>query len=303
MNNPGMNTFATRETLDDFCTGDEGMLPARLGVIGNPIAHSCSPQMQQAALDRARLPYRYIRLQSGREEGDFARLLDALEERLFLGLNVTIPFKKEARTLARQVDDLAQLCGTVNTLVPDERGGWRGYNTDGPGFEKAVSELCGKPLSSLRVVLLGACGGAGRALASQCALSGCPDLVLVNRPRPELEELADTLRPHAAGALHCCAFGSETEEQAIRCADLIVNATSLGLKAGDTLPLPPEWLQPGQMVYDIVTHDTPLTLRAREQGCLVGNGLAMLLWQGAYAFRHWFGYMPDVGAMRRALTI
>ena len=299
-----MNIFATQETLDDFCADNSPQqLPARLGVIGNPIAHSCSPQMQQAALDKACLPYRYIRIQSGREEGDFARLLEALEARHFLGLNVTIPFKKDARALSRRVDALAQLCGTVNTLVPDAQGGWQGYNTDGPGFEQAVSELCGKPLSALRIVLLGACGGAGRALASQCALSGCTELALVNRPRPELEELADTLRPHTAGTLRCCAFGSEAEEQAVRRADLIVNATSLGLKEGDPLPLPPEWLRPGQMVYDIVTHDTPLTLGARERGCLADNGLAMLLWQGAYAFRHWFGRMPDVEAMRRALTI
>jgi len=299
-----MNTFATQETLDDFCPGDgQKKLPARLGVIGNPIAHSCSPQMQQTALDIARLPYRYIRIQSEREEGAFARLLAALEARHFLGLNVTIPFKKDARALSRRVDALAQLCGTVNTLVPDVQGGWQGYNTDGPGFETAVSELCGKPLSALRIALLGACGGAGRALASQCVLSGCPDLVLINRPRPELEELTNTLRPHATGTLRCCSFGSEAEEQAVRNADLIVNATSLGLKEGDALPLPPEWLQPGQMVYDIVTHDTPLTLEARERGCLADNGLAMLLWQGAYAFRHWFSRMPDVEAMRRALTV
>lgn len=297
-----MSTFATLDTLPDFCAGGEGEAPARLGVVGNPIAHSCSPQMQQAALDAAGLPYRYIRLLAEREEGCFARLLAALESRRFLGLNVTIPFKKEAFELSRWQAPLARLCGAVNTLVPREQGGWDGYNTDGPGFEKAILELCGRPLKELRIVLLGACGGAGRALAAQCVLSGCPELTLVNRPRPELEDLAAHLRPHTEGSLRPCPFGSDEAERATRQADLIVNATSLGLKAGDPLPLPVEWLHAGQTVYDIVTHETPLHQAAQERGCLADNGLTMLLWQGAYAFRHWFGRMPDVEAMRRALT-
>lgn len=297
-----MSAFATWDTLPDFCRGREGEHPARLGVIGNPIAHSCSPQMQQAALDVAGLPYRYIRLLAEREEGAFSRLLDALESLRFAGLNVTLPFKKEAYALARRRDALSQLCGAVNTLVPAEQGGWDGYNTDGPGFEKAVFELCGRPLKEMRIVLLGACGGAGRALAVQCVLSACPELTLINRPRPELEELAALLRPRTEGRLLACPFGSVEAERAIRQAELIVNATSLGLKEGDPLPFPVEWLRPGQSVYDIVTHDTPLRQGARERGCLADNGLTMLLWQGAYSFRHWFGFLPDVEAMRRALT-
>jgi len=153
----------------------------------------------------------------------------------------------------------------------------------------------------MRVVLLGACGGAGSALAAQCALSHCRGLTLVNRPRPELAELAHTLAPHYHGQIATCHFGTTELQQAVAEADLIVNATSLGLKEGDPLPLPADWLRPDRIVYDIVTHATPLQQAAAEQSCIAANGLGMLSWQGAFAFEHWFGRLPSIEPMRRAL--
>lgn len=273
---------------------------ARLGVVGNPIAHSKSPQMQQAALDALGLPYTYIRMQAGLEEGGFQHLLRQLGDLGFIGLNVTVPFKKQAYALSVQADTLATLCGSVNTLIR-RADGWHGFNTDGPGFEQAILELGGAPLSRRRVVLLGACGGAGSALAAQCALAGCPELILVNRPKPALEELARKLAPHSTGSVAACALGSPELRQALRRADLLINATSLGLRREDPLPLPGEWLHDSLTVYDIVTHDTPLRQQARQKGCRTSNGLGMLLWQGAYAFRHWFGQLPPIEPMRLAL--
>lgn len=274
---------------------------ARLGVIGNPIAHSKSPQMQQAALDALGNPLRYIRLRAEREAGAFEALLAQLQALGFIGVNVTVPFKKQACAAAAFRDPLAALSGAVNTLVFTPEG-LRGYNTDGPGFERAVAELTGRPLGQLRVLLLGACGGAGSALACQCALSGCPQLVLVNRPKPELGALRERLAPHARGELRALPFGSPELRAAAEQAELIVNATSLGLREGDPLPLPPEWLHPGQQVCDIVTHDTPLRRAAGARGCRTANGLAMLLWQGAIAYRHWFGVLPPIEPMRAALS-
>lgn len=274
----------------------------KLGVIGHPIAHSCSPPMQQAALDKAGLPYSYIRLQASLEKGGFEEMLQQLHQREFIGVNVTIPFKKQAYAAASQTDALSSLCEASNTLVRQPNG-WHGYNTDGPGFECAIKELSNKPLSQLKVALMGACGGAGSALAAQCALSHCPHLTLINRPKPALDELATKLSSLNGGIpIATCPFGTEEMRQAVHEADLIVNATSLGLKQGDALPLPPEWLHSGQMVYDIVTHDTPLRCAAKERGCLAENGLSMLLWQGAIAFEHWFGQKPDIHAMRCALA-
>jgi len=272
----------------------------RLGVIGNPIAHSKSPQMQQAALDEAGLPYRYVRLLADTAGNAFEQLLASLATRGFTGVNVTVPFKKRAFAAAVQADALSTLCGAANTLVLKEDG-WHCHNTDGPGFERAILELSGRSLADMRVVLLGACGGAGSALAAQCALSHCRGLTLVNRPRPELAELAHTLAPHYHGQIATCHFGTTELQQAVAEADLIVNATSLGLKEGDPLPLPADWLRPDRIVYDIVTHATPLQQAAAEQSCIAANGLGMLLWQGAFAFEHWFGRLPSIEPMRRAL--
>ena len=274
---------------------------ARLGVVGNPIAHSVSPPMQQAALDADARDMRYIRLLCEREEGAFPALIEQLRQAGYLGVNVTVPFKKQAYALADKADALSRLCGAANTLV-FAGGGISCYNTDGPGFERAVEELSGRKLGELRVLLLGACGGAGSALAAQCALAGCPQLTLVNRPRPELEQLAAALRPHARGEVAALSRAAAELPVAVQGVDLIVNATSLGLAEGDELPLPPEWLSSGQIVYDLITHDTPLRRAAAERGCLAATGQSMLLWQGALAYEHWFGKLPAVESMRRALN-
>ncbi|MBQ3239567.1 MAG: shikimate dehydrogenase [Akkermansia sp.] len=290
--------------LSVYTAADIAALPGdsdiRLGVIGNPIAHSKSPQMQQAALDAEKRALTYVRLLSGTGEGEFASLLTLLEQRGFIGANVTVPFKKKAFASAVQADSLSALCGAANTLVRQEDG-WHCHNTDGPGFERAIDELCGEKLSELSIVILGACGGAGAALSCQCILSGCRSLTLVNRPRPELEQLHQLLLPRAEGALHAVSFSSHGFRKAVEHADLIVNATSLGLRAGDPLPLEVSWLCPGQVVYDIVTHTTPLQQEASARGCLVSDGLGMLLWQGAIAYRHWFGLLPNTQLMREAL--
>lgn len=274
---------------------------ARLGVVGNPIAHSLSPPMHQAALAAEGSPLSYVRLLCDKEEGAFPSLIGALRQAGFIGVNVTVPFKKQAFALADAADALSRICGAANTLVFGE-GGISCYNTDGPGFERAVHELCGRSLSELSIVILGACGGAGVALTAQCVLSGCPELMLVNRPRPELAQLACSLRMHAdGGKIATCHFADAELSAAVAGADLVVNATSLGLAAGDAAPIPPEWLHPGQVVYDIVTHDTELVRMAERQGCLASTGQSMLLWQGALAYEHWFGHLPAVEDMRQAL--
>lgn len=286
-------------SIDQLC---ELPANARLGVIGNPIAHSKSPQMQQPALDAAGTGVRYVRLLAGTEPGAFEQLLDELAARGFIGVNVTVPFKKRAHDAAVSLDPLAKLSGAVNTLVR-QADGWQGYNTDGPGFSRAIEETLRRPLRELRVLILGACGGAGSALACQCALEGCPSLTLVNRPRPELPQLAGKLSAHTAAPVSTLHFDSPGLADAIAQADLVVNATSLGLHEGDAMPLSPDLLRPGQLVYDIVTHETALHRAATARGCTAATGQGMLLWQGAIAFQHWFKEMPDTNTMRRGLNL
>ncbi len=294
-------------TLSDLTPANlaEEPRPVLLGVIGNPIAHSRSPQMQQAALDAMGVPFSYIRVQAGTEKGAFERTARHMAELGFIGANVTVPFKKRAFAMAAESDALSRLCGASNTLKFTGEV-WMAFNTDGPGFAKAIEELCGCPLSYQKTLILGACGGAGSALAAQCVLSGCPQLTLVNRPKPELSRLADSLKPHMPGGCHSISTVSMADTaalaRAVAEADLIVNATSLGLAEGDPLPIDPAWLRPGQAVYDIVPHDTALRRAAAERGCLASDGLGMLLWQGAYAFMLWFGAMPPIETMRKALS-
>mgnify|MGYP003307350129 CR=1 FL=1 len=289
--------------LPFYSTDQLDQLPAdaRLGVIGNPIAHSKSPQMQQPALDAAGIPARYVRLLAGSEEGAFEALLGQLAERGFIGVNVTVPFKKRAHDAAVSLDPLAQLSGAVNTLVR-RADGWHGYNTDGPGFSRAIEEGFGRPLREMRVLIMGACGGAGSALACQCALEGCPTLTLVNRPRPELEQLAARLAPHSTAPVTTLHFDAPELPASVAQADLIVNATSLGLHEGDPMPISPDLLQPGQCVYDIVTHETALHRTATARGCRAATGQGMLLWQGSIAFEHWFSQTPDIPSMRVGLN-
>ena len=287
-------------TADAALAADTAPYAARLAVVGNPIAHSRSPQMQLAALRAAGIPGTYVRVLAEREGDALERTLSSLQRMGFCGLNVTVPFKYRAFAAADcSGDPLATLCGSCNTLAW-RNGCWVGWNTDGPGFARAIREFCGRELAELRVVLLGACGGAGSALACQCALAGCKHLTLVNRPKPALQALERKLSPYAA--VQAVAVGEDDARRAaVQQADLVVNATSLGLNAGDELPLPAEWLTPRQWVYDIVTHPTPLQAAARERGCRAADGRAMLLWQGAYAFEKWFGSLPDTAAMRAAL--
>ena len=287
-------------TADAALAADTAPYAARLAVVGNPIAHSRSPQMQLAALRAAGIPGTYVRVLAEREGDAFERTLPALQRMGFCGLNVTVPFKRRAFAAADcSGDPLASLCGSCNTLAW-RNGCWVGWNTDGPGFARAIREFCERELSELRIVLLGACGGAGSALACQCALAGCKHLTLVNRPKPALQELEQKLSPYAA--VQAVAVGEDDARRAaVQQADLVVNATSLGLNEGDELPLPADWLTPRQWVYDIVTHPTPFQAAARERGCQAADGRAMLLWQGAYAFEKWFGSLPDTAVMQRAL--
>lgn len=298
-----MKDVYTLEDLQNNGTniGDGDPRPMALAVIGNPIAHSLSPQMHQAVLDAEERPLRYVRLLSGLGEGDFSRLLQQLMKLRFIGANVTVPFKKQACLACEERDELARLSGSVNTLV--RRGDhWLGCNTDGPGFSRAVAEFTGRPLAEQRVLILGACGGAGSALACQCALEHCPGLTLVNRPKPELPALREQLRSACGETAHCCCFSDDELPKRLEEADLIVNATSLGLRNGDPLPLNPELLHPGQSLCDIVPHDTPLRQAAAARGCRTADGLGMLLWQGALAYQRWFGNLPDTNIMRHAIN-
>ncbi len=283
--------------------------PVRLAVIGYPIAHSKSPAMQQAALDSAGIAKRYVRIQA--EPGEFAEVVRLLQARGFTGVNVTVPHKQAARLLCDGVDPLADATGAVNTLLFNADDTITGFNTDGPGFARAIREEFSVDLRDLKIVLLGACGGAGLALAYTCAMQRCERLTLAGRSAEKLNALKEKLTPFfidenrlegAADRLSAYVNDTARLKETIADADLIINATALGLKSSDPSPIASDLMDAHHLVYDLQTHNTGFQTDARFQGARVSNGVSMLVHQGALAFERWFGIPADVATMQNALN-
>lgn len=297
-----MKAVYSIEDLNSRDTLDAGAnQAARLAVIGWPVAHSASPQMQQPALDALGMKLRYIRVEV--PEGRTAEAFDRMRELGFVGCNITVPHKFAALDYCDQVDPAACALGAVNTIRFDEDAS-RGYNTDGPGFANAIEQEFGAHLEGLQIAIAGAAGGAGQAIATQCVRAGADTLVLINRSQDKL----------AALCKHLAAFQSPTEiiplgfdspDLTTRCyaSQLLVNTSSVGLKPEDPSILPAECLQPGHWVYDTIYEpsQTPLLKLADETGCRTGNGLSMLIHQGAISFQHWFPGTEPLPWMRQAL--
>jgi shikimate dehydrogenase len=282
--------------------------PIRLGIFGDPVAHSLSPDIQNAALRACEIDAQYarfhIRANELRSALRFLRNLD------FPGVNLTAPHKIAGFAQVDQADESASRAGSVNTIrIRDNK--LIGSNTDGEGFLRAIRGEFSVDLRDLRVMIIGAGGGTGRAIAWQCALENCERLVLVNRTLEKANALAERLRPFfmearvlgPAPRLEAIA----SEESAIRMqladTDLIVNATSLGMNSSDPPPIPARLLAPHHMVFDCVYGPSKTALlRATEQaGARGANGISMLLHQGALSFSIWFDRDPPIEAMRKAL--
>ena len=272
--------------------------PGQLGVLGDPIAHSLSPAMHNAALadllpTHPRLAgVRYHRLHITAEE--LPEALTLLHAKGFAGVNLTVPHKIQALTLVETLSPGAKRAASVNTLVRTPTG-WAGHTTDGQGFLEALRERTGRTTTGLPVILLGS-GGAARAVAAACLDDGCASLSLHNRDVAKAADLATALadpRVRAAGLADIKASPDA----------VIVNCTTLGLKPMDASPFPAELLAPGQFVFDTTYSDVASCLlrQAQARGVAGGDGRPMLRWQGALAFRLWNGMLPPEAPMRAAL--
>lgn len=290
--------LAVRELLDKGAD-----LPARLAVIGQPIAHSASPPMHQAALDACGIRARYIRLEI--EPGQVATAVARMRALGFIGCNVTVPHKLEVMDACDTIDAAARGLGAVNTLCFGADG-VRGSNTDAPGFRRAVEEAFSTPLAGQHVLLAGAGGGAGQAVAMACLMAGVSRLTLANRSRSKLDALLDRLRCLQTPGTVVEAFALDDPDLAVaaRGCELVVNTSSLGLKEGDASILPASFLAGRPRVFDTIYQPalTPLMRLAKASGCQTANGLGMLLHQGALAFQAWFPGTEPLSTMRDALA-
>ena len=292
----------------------------RVGLIGNPVAHSYSPRFQQAAFDALGIPARYELWQTAASE--LPARVASLRASGCLGANITIPYKEAVLPLVDVVDPVAARLGAVNTIVHRDEYLY-GYNTDAPGLLRALVEQgvgrqlenAGVSLKGYTAVLLGA-GGAARSAAFALASASIDDLIIINRNLERAQQLAAEVQQNSA----CQIFSLSNPDLLIpRSTSLIIDATPVGMhfsnrQAGeggqeepeDVSPLPAEVLarfDAGTFVLDMIYNpvQTQLLRQARNLGLRAANGLSMLLHQGALAFTLWTGQPAPLEIMRSTL--
>jgi shikimate dehydrogenase len=284
--------------------------PIRLGVFGDPVAHSLSPHMQNAALRACEINMQYARFHIRANE--LRSALRFLPELDFVGINLTVPHKIAALTQIDAADELASRCGAVNTIRLRDKKLF-GSNTDAEGFSRAVRTEFSIDLRDLRVIILGAGGGTGHAIAWQCALENCERLVLVNRTLAKASAIVERLRPFFAeprvlgpvARIEAVPWDETAVRAQLADIDLIVNATPLGMNPSDPAPIPARLLSPHHIVFDCVYRPskTVLLRAADEAGARGANGLSLLLHQAALSFSIWFNREAPIEVMRSAIAL
>lgn len=274
-----------------------------LAVVGHPIAHSVSPVMHNAAIQKLRQRnsrfsnWAYYRFDIPPE--DLAEAIPLFYENNFLGLNLTIPHKVQAMNLIYGVSPDAERMGAANTLAWGEHG-YDGFNTDGYGLKTALKSDLGVDLEGSTVILLGS-GGAARAAAVQCLLDGCDKLYIGNRSVERLGKLMAAVKTMPGGD-RVTAFPLQEPPKALATEGVLINATSLGLKPEDPAPFDVANLPAGWAVYDMIYNPsaTSLIRAAEARGMRAANGLSMLVHQGARSLEIWSHADVDAHSMQRA---
>lgn len=254
--------------------------------------------MQNAGFKALGLNWRYLAF-----EVDPRHLRAAIEGARamnFAGLNLTVPHKLLAVDMVDDLDASAKMFGAVNTIKFEKKNGKVraiGFNTDADAIEISLREDLGLKLRGTKVLLLGA-GGAGRTAALKLAQAKVAELFLINRTRSKAEEIAREIKKRFPSVEVSTVYPRDE-------IDLVLNATSLGLKPGDASPVDGKQfsLRQARAAYDMIYRpvETRFLARARQADCKTANGLGMLLHQGAKAFTIWTGKTAPLEIMRTAL--
>lgn len=269
------------------------------GIVGKPVRHTLSPAMQTAAFAAAGMDACYLAFEVSPD--GLAAALAGAATLGFGGLNVTVPHKVAALSLAAERDPSAELTGAANTLAP-AHGGWKAYNTDTHGFSAAVREEMRFDPRRGRAAIWGA-GGAARAAIVGLAREGAHEILLTGRNIRRVSALAEELGPRLPGVTLLAVAAEELPERLAE-GDLVASATPLGLDPAGRWPWELGRFAPGVLFYDMAygPRGTPLERQAREAGFAAASGLKMLVLQGAEAFRIWTGRQAPTNAMERALS-
>lgn len=266
----------------------------RLGVIGDPVAHSLSPALHQPALDSVGIPATFERWHT--PAADVPARVESLRAPDVLGASVTVPHKLAVIELVDEVSSSAQRAGAVNTIV-NRTGRLYGDNTDIYGFQTALTDALGERRVNTAVIL--GAGGAARAavLALEAMNANC--IFVVNRNQERVERLKADLTP---APVEIAAPNDDWLREHLPHADVLINATSLGWKSGET-PLADHWLDllpASAVVFDMTYRETELLRAAAARGLRAADGLAMLVHQGARAFTLFTGENAPVELMLEA---
>lgn len=263
-------------------------LPGRLVLLGHPVGHALSPVFQNAALREAGIGLEYEAMDVPPES--LAGVLGQAKAGRWSG-NVTVPHKEAVWAACSQVTEVAARAEAVNAFRASPAG-IEGHNTDVEGVSAAVGSLLGRPPADLTFGVIGAGGASAAVLTAIERWPGCTAIV-ANRGHARLERLV--------ARFSSVARAGDVDEITSR-ARFVINATSLGLRDADELPIDPARLRSDVPVLDLVyaRDETRLVREARARGLRAGDGLGMLVAQGAAAFAWWFGRPPDTGLMWRA---
>ena len=271
--------------------GRTDLSTTRAAVIGSPVIHSLSPLLHNAAFNSLGMDWEYLALEITESELD--EVLAQMRSGNLGGLSVTMPLKTRVASLVDECTSTAEKLSAVNCVVANEKG-LIGHNTDGDGFLNGLIHEAQFDPKGKKVAVIGA-GGAARAVIEALARSGAASIMVVNRTPAKAESAADL-----AGEV-----GAVGTLEDISGADLVVNATSIGMKDSQVdIPCSVDLLHSSQLVVDLIYH--PLETRwislAKQKGIDSYNGVSMLLFQAAEAFTLWTGEEAPISIMQEAIT-
>ena len=272
-----------------------------IGLLGSPSRYSKSPHMHNTAFEALGLDYVYMAFEVG--DGFIKEGVEAMKTLNAAGFNVTMPHKKRVMEYLDEISEEAKLIGSVNT-VKNINGRLTGYNTDGKGFVKSLKE--NKVDFKNKKIIIAGGGGAARAVATQLAIDGAGEIVIFNRTLSSAKEIIDNINEN----IYSCKgtaleLNEERMKKEIKNSAVFVNCTSLGMEPAMDRAIisSPETLHRGLFVADIVYNPekTKLLKIAEKTRCKYMNGLMMLIWQGAIAFKIWTGRDMPVELIRKEI--
>ncbi len=272
-------------------------------VLGHPIGHTLSPIMHNSSIASLEMDAIYLAFDAPPER--LMTILAAMRDMGFRGVNLTVPLKEVAFRSVDHLDPSAKLAGSVNTIEFLEDGTLCGHSTDGYGFVTALMESFGLSLPGRSVFVLGS-GGAGRAVAITCADEGASCVVVSDIDAARADKVVEEIKglPGGTEASSAGTHAADWAEAASQ-ADLVIQATPVGMKPEDIPLLTREAFREGQMLFDLIYMypQTGIMTEAIVGGAKAANGLGMLLHQGARSFEIWAGQAPNITAMRKALEV